>query len=47
MYFVQYFYFYFLYFVILGSLTVISWRRSSTGVEALIAFLVCFFVLLV
>lgn len=47
LYFAQYFYFYFLYFVILGVLLTVSWRRSSTGVEAIVAFIICFFVFLV
>ena len=42
----QYFYFYFLYFTVLGVLIIINWRRNITAVESIIAFILCFFVVL-
>jgi hypothetical protein len=46
LYFAQYFYFYFLYFVILGVLTTTSWRRNVSAVETIIAFTACIFIFL-
>lgn len=46
LYFAQYFYFYFLYFTVSGVLVTINWRKSATAVESIIAFILCFFVVL-
>lgn len=43
----QYFYFYFLYFTVLGVLIIVNWRKNTTAVESIIAFILCFFVVLV
>jgi NADH-quinone oxidoreductase subunit L len=46
LYFAQYFYFYFLYFIVSGVLVTVNWRKSATAVESIIAFILCFFVVL-